>query len=550
MEDMIFGTLATDDLKLYRHRAASKGLLHFSQIDPFDPQPDEPVTITVSLGPDVLADSVACYYTTDGSLPAGTRGVASVGQVVLLEREEIVWDTFTWGYCSRWTCQIPGMPEGTRVKYRISAWSSDGREVYADWPEVQREVEKAAKAFFHDQPLPEGTLDPDQTQGHLFAYHVDVFKPPQWAKEAVIYHIFLDRFYPGRGNDWIQTNNLKGFFGGTLWGVAEKMDYIAELGATAIWLSPIFSSPTVHGYDATNYYSVEERLGGEAALREVISQAHRRGIRIILDLVCNHTSHKHPFFQEALEDKKSNYRSWFFFDEEEDNGYRSFFGVPSMPQVNLNHPGARKWMLDITRYWLEEFEIDGYRLDFANGPNLDFWSDFWTLTKKINPDSFCFAEVVDTPRVLQKYQGRVDGVLDFHICDAIRSTYGRKIWNEERFISMRNKHQVYYQKEFLLPSFLDNHDMDRFQFIANDNEGDLRRAAQIQFQLPGPPIIYYGTEVGVEQTVSKSSEVGLEASRGAMLWKDEQNKSLLSFYQGLIRERNEKRLWENQSFPR
>ncbi len=548
MEDMIFGTLATDDLKLYYHRASSNGLQHASKIDPLDPHPGEPVTITVDLGPEVYADQVACYYTVDGSDPAGSRGSASVGKVLILERVKIKWDTFSWGYSSRWQGQLPGVPDGTKVQYRISAWSNGGREIFADWPDVQREVEVAAKAFFHDQPFPDGALDKDRSQGHLFAYHVDQFKPPSWAREAIIYHIFLDRFCPGQDRDWKQTSDLKGLFGGTLWGVAEKMDYISELGATAIWLSPIFSSPTVHGYDATDYYTVEERLGGEPALREVITQAHKRGIRIILDLVCNHTSHLHPYFQEALTDQNSPYHDWFFFDKDEDHGYRSFFGVHSMPQVNLNHPDARQWMLEIARYWLEEYEVDGYRLDFANGPNLDFWSDFWALTKKVNPDSFCFAEVVETPGVLEKYQGRVDGVLDFHIADAIRRTYGRKVWDENRFKSMANQHLAYFQKDFVLPSFLDNHDMDRFRFIADNDEDSLMKAAEVQFRLPGPPVIYYGTEVGVPQTVSKTSEVGLEASRGAMLWGDDQNRSLLGFYQNLIKERKQGKPWENETF--
>ena len=205
-------------------------------------------------------------------------------------------------------------------------------------------------------------------------------------------------------------------------------------------------------------------------------------------------------------------------------------------------------MLDIARYWLEEYKIDGYRLDFANGPSLDFWSDFWVMTKKVKPDSFCFAEVVETPRVLEKYQGRVDGVLDFHIADALRRTYGRKVWDENRFKSMANQHLAYFQTDFVMPSFLDNHDMDRFRFISDDDEDSLMRAAEIQFQLPGPPVIYYGTEVGVPQTVSKTSEVGLEASRGAMLWGTDQNRSLLSFYQKLIKERKKTKPWENETF--
>jgi glycosidase len=156
----------------------------------------------------------------------------------------------------------------------------------------------------------------------------------------------------------------------------EKLDYIAELGASAIWLSPIFPSPTAHGYDATDYSTVEPRLGGEQALRELVAGAHGRGLRIILDLVCNHVSNRHPIFLEAVANPRSPYHDWFSFDDS-DVGYRSFFGVRSMPQLKLANPEARAWMTDIGRYWLREFEVDGYRLDHANGPGPSYWSEFW-----------------------------------------------------------------------------------------------------------------------------------------------------------------------------
>jgi glycosidase len=138
----------------------------------------------------------------------------------------------------------------------------------------------------------------------------------------VIYQVFVDRFYPGRGRDWAQTDDLRGFCGGTLWGVAEKLDYIADLGVTCIWLSPIFPSPSHHGYDATDLYHVEPRLGGDEALRTLVSEAHRRDIRVLLDYVCNHVSQYHPVFVEAQADPTSPYRDWFTFDDSE-RGYRA-----------------------------------------------------------------------------------------------------------------------------------------------------------------------------------------------------------------------------------
>lgn len=538
MEDIIFGTLATDDLKLVSHRAGRRGLQHAHALSPRDPEPGRPVTLHVTVGADLPAEHVACYYTLDGSEPLGERGVAHNGQVLLLEQGGVEWDTFCWGYVAHWEGVLPPQPEGTMVRYRIGAWAEGRQEVFADWPQVKPTVEDAAKAFFRHQPLPAMRAAGDPARGNTFILRFDRLGPPQWAREAVIYHIFVDRFYPGRGRDWLQTSDLRGFFGGTLWGVAEKMDYIAELGATCIWLSPVMPSPTPHGYDATDYEHVEPRLGGDEALREVVAAAHERGIRVVLDLACNHLSHLHPFFQEAQSNPASPYRQWFLYDDSE-NGYRSFFGVPSMPEINLDHPAARAWMIEIGRYWLREFDIDGYRLDHANGPGPDFWTEFWTACKAEKPDCFCFGEIVEPPDVQQRYIGRLDGVLDFHFANALRRTYGWHTWREEQFEAFLQRHAAFFPPDFLLLTFMDNHDMDRFLFIAEGDKAVLRRAAEVMMRQPGPPIIYYGTEVGMSQMVSKSSGVGLEASRMPMLWGDEQDKELLAYFKGLIRQRRE-----------
>jgi cyclomaltodextrinase len=534
VEEFIFGTLATDELKLVHHRAGRRGVHHRHNLTPRDPAPGQPVIVAVTIGPDVTVDGAACYYSADGGELAGSRGASINGQVVLLDPVDLVWDTLAWSYVARWEGVLPPQPAGTIVRYRISAWN-DEREIWAEWPEIDRAAEQAAAAFFRGDALPE-TPAGDPASGRTFAYSVDHLTPPDWARRAVIYQIFVDRFYPGLGQGWRQTTDLRGFCGGTLWGVAEKLDYVAGLGVDCIWLTPIFVSSTHHGYDATDLTRVEPRLGGDEALRTVINEAHARGIHVLLDFVCNHVSHHHPFFVAASTDPASRYRDWFYFDDSE-VGYRTFFGTPTMPKVNLGNPDARRWMIDTALTWVRDFDVDGYRLDHANGPGPDFWTDFWTACKAEKPDCFCFGEVVDAPDTQRTYAGRLDGVLDFHTGDALRRTYALGSWSEAELTRFLERHLAFFPDDFLLPTFIDNHDMDRFLQLAGGDKDALRRAATAQMQLPGPPIIYYGTEVGLTQTVSTTGGLGLHVNRVPMVWGTDQDQELLAFYRTLIRER-------------
>jgi len=535
--DFIFGTFATDELKLVHHRTARRGVQHEWRLHPRDPLPGQPVTLSVTLGTDLYAEHVACYYTLDGSAPQGARGAAQRGHAILLERQTVEWDGVAWGYTVRWQGTLPAQPEGTVVRYRIGAWAGAGAEVFADWPNVQDAAERAAAAFFRGEPLP-ALLPGDPARGTTFCYHVDQARPPDWVRAAVIYHVFVDRFYPGDGRAWLQTDDLRGIMGGTLWGVRDRMDYIAELGATCLWLSPTWVSPTHHGYDVADYTRTEPHLGGDEALHAVVEAAHARGIRVLLDLVANHISNQHPFFVEAARDPASPTREWFTFDDSP-TGYRAFFGVRSMPQVNLQNAAARTWMLDVAQYWLRAFDVDGYRLDYASGPGPGFWAEFRAACRAVKPDCFCFGEVVDQPSAMLQYVGRLDGCLDFHLSEALRNTFGYKAWSEDDLARFVARHEAYFgpQGDFLRPTFLDNHDMDRFLFVAQGDKSALRRAVAAQMRLPGPPIIYYGTEVGMSQRSTKPGNIGPESSREPMRWGAEQDRDLLAFYQAQIRAR-------------
>lgn len=534
MEDHVFGTYVTDDLKLNDHRLKLGGVRHANRISPLDPTSDRAVSLTVEVGMNLHVSQVACYYTIDGSEPVGSRGQATNGKVLMLHRADLRWDTLAWAYVTTWEGDISPQPEGSIVTYIISAWAEGDAEYLADFPDVKRTGERFARSFFTGEVITDARpISP--LHATVFNYHIDDFTVPQWAQDAIIYQIFVDRFYPGDGKDWQTPDSLSGFFGGTLWGVRDKLDYIADLGINCIWLTPIFESPSHHGYDALDYKKVEPRLGGDEALRVVVEGAHQRGIKVLLDFACNHISSEHPIFKEALNNPDSQYRDWFTFDDS-DIGYRTFFGVATLAEINVASAGANAFLLDIAQYWIREFDIDGYRLDYAHGPGPNFWTGFRKAIRDVKADSLCFGEIVEIPEIQRVFAGRLDGALDFYISDNLRKLCAYETISEGDFKQLLEAHQRYFPEDFVLPVFLDNHDMNRFLYSAQNDKSKLKRALKLLFSLPNPPIIYYGTEVGLSQETG-TDQVGLEASRLPMLWGDDQDTELLALVKDLIRQR-------------
>ncbi|HEU4326261.1 MAG TPA: alpha-amylase family glycosyl hydrolase [Roseiflexaceae bacterium] len=535
--DFVFGTLATDDLRLAQIRAASSGVAHAHRLEPHDPLPGQPVTVYVSLGPEVRADRVTCYYTADGSDPDGHHGVAANGAAAELGRAGVEWDTLLWAYRELWAGAIPGHGEGTLVRYRVEAWSSHTGE--SRWAseiagvvagERPPQTEEGDTRLFAVGGPPLWPI----RRSSGYAYHVDRERVPDWLHEAVIYHIFLDRFAPGGGRPFAQPATPGGFYGGTLRGVLEQIDYIAALGATCLWLSPLFPSPSHHGYDATDYRSVEPRLGSEEDLRALVEAAHARGIRVILDFVVNHTSWDHPAFRTAIADRASAEADWFTFTNWPDQ-YLTFFGVKDHPQINSDSPTARAYMIESARHWLA-LGVDGFRLDYANGPSHGFWAAFRAATRAVAPESATLGEVVETPALQRSYQGRMDGCLDFVLLQALRQFFAFGTLSASAFDMFLRRHLAFFPPDFVLPSFLDNHDMNRFLWVVRGDKRRLRLAALCQFSLPHPPIVYYGTEVGLSQVRDVRYADGSghpEESRLPMLWGNDQDATLLAFYRDL-----------------
>ena len=242
MIDNIFGNLIEPADRLARATDALIGVKHLYQRTPLDPVPDQPVVLLLTTGGHEPYDSARCIFTLDGSDPA-----SSSAQTMALQLVKTDWEDLTWGYTRQWSATIPPQPAGTLLRYHLAAHKAGASEwIFAD----------------NQATDIEGATD--------FALWIDHDPVPEWSRRAIVYQVFLDRFYPGDGKDWRKPAHLGDLFGGTLRGVIDKLEYIQDLGFNTVWLSPFFKTTTHHGYNASDYYTVEPRLGTNADLKELI----------------------------------------------------------------------------------------------------------------------------------------------------------------------------------------------------------------------------------------------------------------------------------------
>ncbi len=505
MSENLFGPQLKPEYRRETHQRNLSGLKHLGRITPLPPQPGQPLRLTATTSGLIPFEEVCCRYTWDGTSPL-TEGAATIRLTPLETR----WDELSWDYVQVWQGEIPAAGPGVLLRYAVA-----GR------------VAGSARWVFAETQ----TTDPQAAT--LFAAWIDHNGPPAWSRGAVLYHIMLDRFSPGRGRAWKSPENVHGFFGGTLQGVIDNLDYIQSLGVDTLWLSPLFASPTHHGYDATDLYRVEPRLGTSQDLETLISLAHQREMRIVLDFVANHWSNRHPTFRDAQTNPASPYRDWYLWRAWPDD-YESFFDVRSMPKLNLRYGSpVRTYLIECARHWLAR-GVDGFRLDHADGPEQDFWADFRRACRQANPECWLFGEVVKPPPVQRAYAGSLHGNLDFMLARALRETFAFERWDVAQFEAFLAAHERFFPPGFSRPAFLDNHDMNRFLFAAGGDTSALRLAALVLFTLPAPPILYYGTEVGLSQHRSIQNGLGFDEARLPMLWGADQDGDLLAYFRKLI----------------
>lgn len=497
-----------------RLRAAVRdGLAHGSRIKPLDPQPGETVTLLFSTSNQLPIEHVAVYYTTDGSEPVGTYGRATNGLTVMTELGEVSFMEETEQEIRNWRATLPTQPDGTLVRYRADGWST-----------AQPELHKYA-----DNVDP---ISPPPSQGRLFAYHVDTWASPSWWQDSVVYQIFVDRFNAANDEPPLrspETTTITGFFGGTLRGIIEKLDYLQLLGINCIWLSPIFESPTHHGYNASDYHTVAARYGTNGTLRQLIDEAHLRGIRVMLDFAANHTSHEHPAFVAALHDPESETYDWYAFG---DKGYRSYGGVRTMPELITDNPKVQHYLFDVARYWLGSFGADALRLDYVPGPSHAFWTHFQQAIKTSFPEALTLGEITAPLAQIANYAGRIDAYMDFPLTEMLRQVFASRKRPLADLLHHLDTRRTQLPATMTRATLLDNHDMQRFLWLADGDHQRLKLAATCHMTLEGTPIIYYGTEVGLSQYADAHKENAY--ARAPMIWDERQNTQLLAHYRALI----------------
>jgi len=344
-----------------------------------------------------------------------------------------------------------------------------------------------------------------------------------WWNDTTFYEIFVRSFFDSDGDG---TGDLNGLI--------YKLDYLndgdpattadpsarsgQDLGVTGIWLMPIMASPSYHGYDVTDYYQVNPEYGTNEDFKRLIEEAHQRGIRVIIDLVLNHTSSEHPWFIESQE-PNSPKRDWYVWSDVEPQGkgwhpgvnggyYYGYFGE-HMPDLNYKNPAVTEEMHRVVRYWLEEMGADGFRLDavkylYEDGKRIEHapatheWlKDFRTFYKGIDPQAFTVGEVWNDSGTAAKYVGaELDATFDFGLADGmIQSAVSGKEVTAER--AGQTTVDAYPPGQFA--TFLANHDQNRTRSRLLDEE-QAQTAATLQLTFGGVPFIYYGEEIGMQGT--------------------------------------------------
>lgn len=395
------------------------------------------------------------------------------------------------------------------------------------------------KGFFDQPPavMYEGLFD--------FPYlnPQDVHTPPEWAKEAIFYQIFPERFANGDPSisppdvlPWGGVPTPTNFFGGDLQGVIDHLDHLTELGVNAVYFNPLFAATTNHKYDTADYMTVDPQFGTNEKLKELVEACHARGIRVLLDGVFNHCGRTFAPFRDVLENgPASRYADWFRVREwplrvvDGVPTYETFSFEPIMPKLNTANPEVKQYLLDVGRYWIEEVGLDGWRLDVANEVDHEFWREFRRVVKRANPSAYILGEIMhDAMPWLQGDQ--FDAVMNYPFTNILLNFFAHRTTDASRFAQAIGAQLASYPQQISEVAFnlLGSHDTVRLLTLC---EGDVRRmklATLFQMTFQGTPCVYYGDEIGMDGAHDPFN-------RQCMEWDPaKQDRELFAFFRSLI----------------
>jgi len=303
---------------------------------------------------------------------------------------------------------------------------------------------------------------------------------------------------------WGAPPNSKSFAGGDLKGITAKIGYLADLGINVLYLTPVFRSRSNHKYDISDYFNIDQHFGSNEDFRKLILKAHRHGIRIVVDAVFNHCGEDLAQFQDVMENgKASPYFNWFIIngDKPVKNplNYECFAACDYMPKFNTSNQELQQYLLDITAFWMKEYDIDGWRLDVSDEVSHNFWRKFREHVKAIKADCVIIGENWHdaNPFLLGD---QYDSIMNYAYTKACYDFFADGLISADGFarrlsgLLMRNTTQV----NTMMLNILDSHDTHRFLTLVKGNTDKLICALAVTFMYMGAPGIYYGAEIGME----------------------------------------------------
>lgn len=349
--------------------------------------------------------------------------------------------------------------------------------------------------------------------------------------DGVFYEIFVRSFYDSDG-DGI----------GDFKGITAKLDYLndgdpnttEDLGINGIWLMPINPSPSYHGYDVSDYRAIHPEYGTMEDFKEFLNEAHKRGIKVVMDLVVNHSSTENPWFIEAAANKDSKYRDYYTWAEDQDlpisgtsaanqenpwhlNNGSHYLGIfwSGMPDLNFDNPEVRAEMIDIGRYWLD-IGLDGFRLDAAKhiyenfttdksqettDKNVAWWQEFRKALHETHPDAYLVGEIWDnaSSTIASYLNDALDSGFNFGLSEVLIQSAANERDSNIGF-SLKKSYTLYTEKSkgnFVDAPFLTNHDLVRIMTQLRGDTNHAKMAAGLLLTIPGNPFIYYGDEIGM-----------------------------------------------------
>lgn len=392
---------------------------------------------------------------------------------------------------------------------------------------------------------------------------IDINKTPAWVNDTVWYQIFPDRFC--NGDSSINPENTKpwkyeenpghrDFYGGDIQGIINKLDYLKELGITGIYTTPLNESPSNHKYDTTDYEKIDPHFGNDELMKTFVSEAHKRGIRVMLDAVFNHSGYHFKPWQDVLEKgKESQYFNWFMineypFSDQWDAAKKgqlyTFAFFDNMPKLNTNNKEVRQYLIQIACEWVRKYDVDGIRMDVANEVSHVFCKELRSALKAIKSDIYILGEIWHDAMPWLRGD-EYDSVMNYPLAGSIKDFFLDKSLTGQDFEFMINRCYTNYMQQTndVLFNMLDSHDTVRLRRITK-NLDEYDCLLGLLFTMPGSVCIYYGTEIAMDGGFDPDC-------RRCMPWSDiEQGKynEQIALTKTLIRLRKEEPLMRERNF--